>query len=101
MKNIWGVLFTVFFMFKGFVMGALEGTSTWRQVALSVADTIVSSKWIGLAGKTLWHHPWLIAWLVVTLLLALAVDKCLDTMYSQFWHDDDVRLKLRKALGLG
>jgi len=98
---VWGVLFTVFFMLRGFVMGALEGTSTWRQVALNVADTIVSSKWLGLALKTLWHHPWLIAWLVLTLWLALAVDRWLDRMYSHFWHDDNMRLKLRKALGLG
>jgi len=86
---------------KGFVMGALEGTSTWRQVALNVSDSIVSSKWISLALKTLWHHPWLIAWLVMTLWLALAVDRWLDRMYSQFSHHDYMRLKLRKALGLG
>ncbi|MDP2703567.1 MAG: hypothetical protein Q8P98_16005, partial [Candidatus Rokubacteria bacterium] len=98
---VWGVLFTVFFMLKGFAVGALEGTSTWRQVAVNVSDTIVSSKWIGLAFKTLWYHPWLIAWLVVTLWLALAVDRRLDRMYSQFWHRDYMRLKLRKALGLG
>jgi len=98
---VWGILFTAFFMVRGFVMGALEGTSTWRQVALNVADAIVSSKWLGLALKTLWHHPWLIAWLVVTLWLALAVDRWLDRRYSHFWHDDNMRLKLRKALGLG
>lgn len=80
------------------------------QVALSHNDggteslkwlRIFSSTWIGRAGKTLWHHPWLIAWLVVTLLPALAVYRWLDTMYSQSWHDDDMRLKLRKAIGLG
>jgi len=98
---VWGILFTAFFMVRGFVMGALEGTSTWRQVALNVADAIVSSKWLGLTLKTLWHHPWLIAWLVVTLWLALAVDRWLDRRYSHFWHDDNMRLKLRKALGLG
>ena len=44
---------------------------------------------------------WLIAWLVVSLWLALAVDRWLDRMYSQFWHDDQTRLKLRNLLGLG
>ena len=88
-------------MLKGFVMGALEGTSTWGQVAYDFTDTIVSSKWLGLTHKTLWAHPWLIAWLVVTLWLALAVDRRLDRMYWQFWHHDYMRLKLRKALGLG
>jgi hypothetical protein len=55
---------------------------------LNVADTIVSSKWIGLALWTLWHHPWLIVWLVGTLWLALEVDRRLDRMYSGFWHSD-------------
>jgi hypothetical protein len=98
---VWGVLFTVFFMLKGFVTGALEGTSTWREVALNVAGTAFSSNWVGLAFKTLWHHPWLMAWLVITLWLGLMVDRWLDRAYSQFWHDDHLRLKLRKALGLG
>jgi energy-converting hydrogenase Eha subunit G len=88
-------------MLKGFVAGAVAGTETLKQMALNVADTIFSSKWIGLAGKTLWHHPWLLVWLVVTLWLALAVDKWLDARYSEFWHRDYLRLKLRKALGLG
>jgi len=98
---VWGVLLTVFFMLKGFVMGPLEGTSTWGQVALDFTDTIVSSKWLGLTHKTLWPRPWLIAWLVVTLGLAIEADRQLDRGYWRFWHDDHMRLKLRKALGLG
>jgi hypothetical protein len=98
---VYGVLITVFFMLKGFVVSALNGTSTWREVGSKVADTIISSKWLGLALKALWDHPWLIAWLVITLGVAMAVDQRLDRVYSQFWHDDDMRLKLRKALGLG
>jgi hypothetical protein len=98
---VWGVLLTVFFMLKKFVAGALAGTSAWKDVALNIADTMFSSKWIGLAGKTLWHHPWLVAWLVITLWLALDVDRRLDRRYSEFWHRDYLRLKLRKALGLG
>ena len=33
--------------------------------------------------------------------LALAVDRWLDRMYSQFRHDDHTRLNLRNLLGLG
>jgi hypothetical protein len=33
--------------------------------------------------------------------MALAVDRRLDRRYSQFWHLDHMRLKLRKTLGLG
>ena len=98
---VYGVLITVFFMLKGFVVSALNGTSTWREVGSKVADTIISSKWLGLALKALWDHPWLIAWLVITFGVAIAVDQRLDRVYSQFWHDGDMRLKLRKALGLG
>jgi uncharacterized protein (DUF2235 family) len=98
---VWGVIVTACFTFTRFVAGAGVGTETRKQVALNVADTIFSSKWIGLAGKTLWHHPWLLVWLVVTLWLALAVDTWLDARYSQFWHADNMRWKLRKAIGLG
>jgi uncharacterized protein (DUF2235 family) len=98
---VWGVILTAVFMLQGFVARAVAGTDMWKQVALNVADTIFSSKWIGLAGKTLWYHPWLVAWLVVTLWLALAVDSWLDSRYSQFWHADNMRWKIRKAIGLG
>lgn len=43
----------------------------------------------------------LIAWLVVTLCLALAVERPLDRKYPPFWHRDCMRLNLQKALGLG
>ncbi|MBI3108308.1 MAG: hypothetical protein HYY95_22490 [Candidatus Rokubacteria bacterium] len=33
--------------------------------------------------------------------LALAGDRWLDSMSSRLWHPDDMRLELRKALGLG
>jgi hypothetical protein len=44
---VWGALVTVFLTLKGFVMAALEGTCTWRQTALNVAETILNSKWVG------------------------------------------------------
>ncbi len=37
-----------------------------------------------LARKTLWSHPWSMAWLVVTLWLGLAVDRRLDRAGSRF-----------------
>ena len=37
----------------------------------------------------------------VTLAIAMWVDKRLDASYSDFWHRDQLRLRLRKALGLG
>ena len=84
-----------------FFASAMEGTHTWREVIRNVADTLISSQWIGLVLQTLGRHPWLVAWLALTLALALWVDGRLDQRYSEFWHDKDLRLKLRKTLGLG
>jgi len=98
---VWGVIFTAFFTLRNFAAGAVAGTETWKQVALNVADTMFSSKWVGLAGKTLWHHPWLVVWLAGTLWLALKIDRELDRKYSRFWQRDHMRLKLRNLLGLG
>ncbi len=97
----WGLFVTALLTARSYVAGALEGTATWREVVRNVADTLVSSQWIGLVLQTLWRHPWLVAWLALTLALALWVDGRLDRRYSHFWHDDDMRLRLRKALGLG
>ncbi len=55
-----------------------------RSSSSNAADTIFSSKWIGLARKTLWNHPRLMAWLVVTVWLGLEVDKRLDRRCSRF-----------------
>ena len=98
---IYAVLLTVFFMVRGFVGSARQGTTTSWEVAVNLANTIFSSQWIGLALQVLWEHPWLIAWFALTLALALWVDDRLDRSYSQFWHEDNMRWKLRKVLGLG
>jgi hypothetical protein len=96
---VWGVLITGLLTGRAYVLGALEGAQNWRDVVHNVADTLISSQWIGLLLQTLWRHPWLVAWLALTLALALWVDRQLDRRYSEFWHD--MRLKLRKTLGLG
>jgi hypothetical protein len=48
---VYGVLITVFFMLQGFVVSALDGTSTWREVGSNVADTILSSSGWALRSK--------------------------------------------------
>ena len=77
---------------------ALLGTARWQGVVRRLADNVASSKWIGLALKTLWNYPVLIVWLAVTFWLALKVDRRLDQAYSEFWHRDDLRLKLRRLI---
>jgi hypothetical protein len=86
---------------RGFLASAMSGAGTWREVTHHIADTILSSQWIGLTLQTLWRYPWLVAWLALTLALALWVDARLDARYSDFWHRDQLRLRLRQALGLG
>jgi len=98
---VWGFVVTAFLTLHGFVAAAQTDAVTWRDVVRNIADTVLSSRWIGLALRTLWRHPWLVAWLALTLALALSVDARLDRRYSEFWHRDHMRLKLRKALGLG
>lgn len=63
-------------------------------------STSVAHACHALALETLWRHPWLMAWLVVTLWLGLEVDRRLDRKYSRFWRHDHMRLKLRNMLGL-
>jgi uncharacterized protein (DUF2235 family) len=97
----WGMFITAFFTIRSYVGVVLEGTITWRDVMRNVAETILSSQWLGLVLQTWWRHPWLVAWLALTLTLAVWVDRRLDRTYSRFWHADDMRRKLRNTLGLG
>jgi hypothetical protein len=98
---VWGVLGAGLLMVQAFVTDALQGTAAWREAIRNVADSVISSQWLGLALQTFGRHPWLIAWLALTLALALWVDRRLDRRYSEFWHDGNLRLTLRKTLGLG
>ena len=98
---VWGMLVTGLLTVKAFVDSALQGTVTWREAVRNAADTVISSQWLGLALQTFGRHPWLVAWLALSLALALWVDQRLDRRYSEFWHDNDLRLRLRKTLGLG
>ncbi len=85
----------------GYVREAAHGAGTWGQVLRMLAENLISSKWIGRAWEVLSTHPWLFAWLVVGLSVALWADTTLDRRYSQFWHRDHMRLRLRNTLGLG
>lgn len=98
---IYGVLVTALLVLWKFFGGVLKDTRTWRDVARNLAETLVSSNWIGLVLQTVWEHLWLIVWVGVTLILALWVDARLDRKYSQFWHRDNLRWELRRVLGLG
>ena len=96
-----GVLLTAALTIWSYGADAAAGTERWQQVARNVVDRLVSPSWLGLLLQTLWRHLWLPAWLVVTFWIGIRVDDQLDRRYSEFWHRDDLRLKLRRLIGLG
>jgi uncharacterized protein (DUF2235 family) len=98
---VYGVTATFALAIWSYVQQALRGTESWQDVALNLADNLVSSIWVGLLLQTLWRWKLLAVWLVVTFWIGMAVDAYLDRRYSEFWHRDDTRLKLRRLLGLG
>jgi hypothetical protein len=90
------------------IKDAPSGTQNWRDVALvgwdvaaNIVGTFAGFKWLGFLAEALSRHPWLLLWLAFALLLGLFVDRRLDRRYSEFWNSGDVRLKLRKLVGLG
>ena len=91
---VWGVIIALLLCVKAVVLSAMRGASTWRDVAANFGfeSAVLSSPVIAVV---------LVVWLVVTLPLALTINARLDRRYSQFWHADYMRLKLRNALGLG
>src|SRR5262249_56494309 len=98
---VWGIVIAGLLVLREFLAAAMLGIGSWREVGHNLAGTIVSSQWLVLIFEVLWRNPWLVAWQVLTLAIAMWVDKRLDARYSDFWHRDQLRLRLRKALGLG
>jgi hypothetical protein len=98
---VYGVLVTAGLMVWSYVAEAVAGTIRWQDAVRNLANRLASSNWLGLLLQTWWRHKWLAAWLVVTFWIGLRVDSHLDRKYSEFWHRDDLRLKLRRLIGLG
>ena len=80
---------------------AAAGSERWQQVVRNLANRLASSYWLGLLLQVLWQNTWLPVWLIVTFWIGIRVDAQLDRAYSEFWHRDDMRLKLRRLIGLG
>jgi hypothetical protein len=68
----------------------------WRERAVRVTSTIVSTNWLAVTGRTIWHYPSLVAGTLLALWLNLRVARHLDAAYSEFWHR--LRAPLRAAL---
>ena len=100
---VYGVLATAGLAIWDCVALAFAGTERWQQAARSLAGLLGSSNGLGLALQTLWlwRYKVLAPWLVVTFWIGIRVDHQLDRRYSEFWHRDDMRLKLRRLIGLG
>jgi hypothetical protein len=97
----YGILATAALVLRSYVVEAVAGTTRWQDVVLNLANRLASSNWLGLLLQTWWRHKLLAVWLVVMFWIGLRVDDYLDRRYSEFWHRDDVRLKLRRLIGLG
>jgi uncharacterized protein (DUF2235 family) len=74
-------------------MQAIDG---WRNRTLAMIHTIISTNWIAVTARTIWHYPWLIAAALLALFINLRVDRHLDASYSEFWHR--LRAPLRELL---
>ena len=98
---IWAMVVMGALIVKEYAAGVSRDTATWLEVGQNLLSTVLSASWFGVAGRVIWHHPWLAGWLALTWALALWVDRKLDRRYSHFWQLNDLRLEMRKALGLG
>jgi len=98
---VYGVLATAALMLWHYGADAAAGSERWQQVVRNLANRLASSYWLGLLLQVLWQNKWLPVWLIVTFWIGIRVDAQLDRAYSEFWHRDDMRLKLRRLIGLG
>ena len=98
---VYGVLATAALMLWHYGADAAAGSERWQQVVRNLANRLASSYWLGLLLQVLWQNTWLPVWLLVTFWIGIRVDAQLDRAYSEFWHRDDMRLKLRRLIGLG
>ena len=98
---VYGVLVTAALMLWHYGADAAAGSERWQQVVRNLANRLASSYWLGLLLQVLWQNKWLPVWLLVTFWIGIRVDAQLDRAYSEFWHRDDMRLKLRRLIGLG
>jgi Uncharacterized alpha/beta hydrolase domain (DUF2235) len=102
---VYGVVAAAAVTIWSFVGDAISETELWQRTAGSLTDLLGSSNLndVELALQTLWQwrYKLLIPWLVVTFWIGVRVDHELDRRYSEFWHRDDMRLKLRRLIGLG
>jgi hypothetical protein len=98
---VYGVLATAALMLWHYGGDAAAGSERWQQVVRNLANRLASSYWLGLLLQVLWQNKWLPVWLLVTFWIGIRVDAQLDRAYSEFWHRDDMRLKLRRLIGLG
>ncbi len=98
---VYGVLTTAALIVGGYVAEAAAGAGRWQEVVRNLANRLISSAWLGLLLQTFWRYKPLALWLIITFWIGLRVDHYLDRKYSEFWHREDMRLKLRRLIGLG
>ena len=94
----YAVLVTALMMLWTWGRFVLTGVHGWKAIVWALASNVFTANWPALALQTVWRYPWLAAWLAVAFLFGLWADKRLDARYSEFWHGNDLRLKLRRLM---
>jgi uncharacterized protein (DUF2235 family) len=79
------VLLLGFFMLATY-LADIRANGGWQARVLAVATTILSTNWLAVGARTLWHHLWLLGGAAIAFVLMLRVDRALDDRYSEFWH---------------
>jgi uncharacterized protein (DUF2235 family) len=74
----------------------LRSIGGWRERTHAMVHTLISTNWIAVTARTVWHYPWLLAGAMLALWINLRVDRHLDARYSEFWHR--LRAPLRALL---
>jgi hypothetical protein len=99
----YGVLAVAGLTIGSFVADAVASTERGQQVVRSLASVLARMNGLERVLQTLWlwRYRVLGPWLVVTFWIGIWVDHQLDRTYSEFWHRDDMRLRLRRLIGLG
>jgi uncharacterized protein (DUF2235 family) len=99
-SGYWLLILTVLalgaLMIRTFAMDIMQTAHGWRDQVKLAASNVVSSHWLNIAARTIWHYPWLCGTAAIALVTLLVIEKRLDRYYSGFWHG--VRSRLREAL---
>ena len=84
----------------GIIMGTyysdLQSIADPRRRAVAFVATVISTNWLAVTARTVWHYPGLMIAALVALWGNIRINRHLDARYSEFWHR--LRAPLRAIL---